>query len=83
MITADGCSDCKAAKSILSVVSKKLGIQIKITTLDISSEDAIDLAIEHNLLNVPSLVVENYPIDGPRFTERRLTTAFKTVMKDV
>lgn len=83
MITAEGCSDCKAAKAILNIVSKKLGIQIQMTTLDLTSEDAIDLAIEYNLLNVPALVIEDCPVDGPRFTEKRLVTVFKMAMKNV
>jgi hypothetical protein len=66
----------------LKTIGKKYGIDFELHRYDISEDKAIDIAIEHNLESVPSLVIGNIPIEGPRFKESELIIALKKAKND-
>jgi len=77
MISEDGCKDCQVAKAQLVKLALTENAEIRLKTHDISSDKAVDIAIEHNLSTVPSLLIGNIALEGPSFKDSEIINAFR------
>ena len=82
MITLSGCEDCRSAEMLLKNASEKSGVQIEVRHLDYLSDESIDLSIKHNFSVIPSIVIEDIPIEGPKFDIGKLESLLLKVSKN-
>jgi len=58
-IYCDGCVDCKIMERVISETLKELGAEYDITRFNCDTDEAIDLAIEYDIDDVPACVFLN------------------------
>ena len=77
MLVSSGCKDCEACKARLSRISSDVGVAISIKEMSFDSSEAIDLAIEYGLDQVPSFVVESRGFNGMAFDAQELVKTLR------
>jgi len=78
MIVAKGCKDCAALKNTLRKIASRNDIHIEIEELDFEEDGrAIDLALEYNIDDLPSFVIDGTAFIGPNHDEESIAEAMR------
>lgn len=57
IITDDKCKKCEALKAVVRQVLDARGIKADVRIIKYDTDEAVDIAIEHDLSNIPCMVV--------------------------
>ena len=81
ILSVEGCQDCLLAENMLKNALNESGHPFKIKKIDFSLDEAIDLAIQHDFDEIPSLLIGEIPLKGPKFNMTDIKSAIERTSK--
>ena len=81
---ADKCKSCEMAlSSIESAINKCKEIPCQIIKFPYTSDVAVNIAIKHDIDDLPAFIVGSKVFKGKKYTEEKIIDAIKTESKKV
>ena len=83
MIYANGCDECKSMRQAINSISKFLEVddKIELFAYDCENDDAIDIALEYGISEVPGCSIGGIVIEGEDFDKDEILEALKKFSK--
>ena len=69
LITSSSCKDCEKMRNIIKNTIKTINANIIVEEFDSETNEAIDMAIKYNIMDIPGCYINGKSIYGKNFNE--------------
>jgi len=77
MIYATGCPQCNSMRQTINSVIRQEDINAELYAYNCNDDEAIDIALDHNINDVPGCNINGIVIEGENFNPKEIVKALK------
>jgi hypothetical protein len=77
MVVSTGCQECVKVKARITNILQEAGFEPEFELLNTEDSKTVEFAVDHDLDNVPSFVINKTSFDGQFFSKNGLLDAIK------